>query len=164
MTKAVIFDLDGTLINLPIDYDRLFQELSKIMKTKNVHPITTTVARLDEKTKKKAFEIWESIELDALERMTVNDEGMNLYRRFSDKPKALVTMQGKTLTQNAFESLGISFDCVITREDSLSRKEQLRIAADGLKNPLKDTLFIGNTDEDANSAKETGCQFLRVGE
>jgi HAD superfamily hydrolase (TIGR01549 family) len=164
LTKAVIFDLDGTLINLPIDYDRLFQELGKIMKTKEVRPITTTVARLDEKTKKKAFEVWESIELDAFEKMTVNDEGMDLYRRFSDKPKALVTMQGITLTQNVFESLGLSFDSVITRADSLNRREQLELAAKKTGKTLRDTLFVGNTDEDAHAAEEAGCRFLKVGE
>jgi len=164
LIRAVVFDLDGTLINLPINYDRLFQEFAKIMKTKEVRPITATVAKLDERTKKKVFKVWESIELDALEEIAINDEGMALYKKFADKPRALVTMQGRTLTQNAFESFGLSFDCVVTREDSLSRNEQLRMAASGLKSSLKDTLFIGNTDEDANSAEETGCQFLRVGE
>lgn len=164
MIRAVIFDLDGTLINLPINYDKLFQEFAKIMKTKEVRPITVTVVKLDEKMKKKVFEVWESIELDAFEDMIINNEGMSLYKNFADKPRALVTMQGRTLTQNTFESLGLSFDFVVTREDSLSRNEQLRIAADKLKKPLKDILFIGNTDEDANSAKEIGCQFLKVGE
>ena len=53
MTEAVIFDLDGTLINLPIDYEKLFREFSEIAKIDDVHPITKIVSKLDEKTKKK---------------------------------------------------------------------------------------------------------------
>src|SRR4030042_1492473 len=87
LTEAVIFDLDGTLINLPINYDRLFQEIGKIAKTNEIHPITKTIAGLDEKTRKKIFEKWEKIELDAFENMTTINEGMNLYKKYHDTQK-----------------------------------------------------------------------------
>ena len=46
MIEAVIFDLDGTLIDLPIDYSKLFEEFSKIMKTTIAHPITRAISKL----------------------------------------------------------------------------------------------------------------------
>lgn len=164
MTEAVIFDLDGTLISLPINYDRLFQEISKITKTNEIRPITKIIANLDEKARKKIFEKWETIELDAFENMTMINEGMNLYKKYHDKPKALVTMQGRTLVKHALEQLTLSFDYILTREDSLSRTEQIRTATQKLKTNTQKILFIGNTDEDANAARETGCKFLKVGE
>lgn len=164
MNETIIFDLDGTLIDLPINYDKLFQEFSKIMKKTEIRPITKTISKLDERRKRRVFEVWETIELDAFENMTIVDEGMKLYKRFSKNPKALVTMQGKTLVQNAVEHTGLSFDFTVTREDSLDRTKQLGIAAKKLKTPLKKILFIGNTDEDSDAAKKTGCRFLRVGE
>jgi len=43
LIEAIIFDLDGTSIHLPTEYEKLFQELSEIMKTVNVRPLTKTV-------------------------------------------------------------------------------------------------------------------------
>lgn len=162
MIKAVIFDLDDTLIHLPIDYEKLFREFSKIMKTADVRPLTKSISKLDEKTKKKVFEVWDNAELAALADMKVNDEGFALYKKFSEKPRALVTMQGKALVQIVLERLGLSFNFVVTREYCLSRVEQLKIAAEKLGVPFQNVLFVGNIDDDFLAAKKVGCQFLRV--
>jgi HAD superfamily hydrolase (TIGR01549 family) len=164
LIEAVIFDLDGTLIHLPIDYERLFQEFGKIMKTENVRPLTKTVARLDERTRKRLFKAWDRAETEALAGMTTNNEGIAVYKKFSEKPRALVTMQGKALVDTVLERLGLSFDLVITREDCLDRSKQLRTAAEKLGTPVQNILFIGNTDEDRLTAEILSCQFLRVRE
>jgi HAD superfamily hydrolase (TIGR01549 family) len=164
LIEAVIFDLDGTLIHLPIDYDRLFREFANITKTENVRPLTKTISRLDEKTRKQLFKTWDRVEAEALAGMTTNYEGISLYKKYSDKPRVLVTMQGKALVKTVLKGLGLSFDLVITRENSLDRAEQLKTAAEKLKTHLPNILFIGNTDEDRLAAKMVSCQFLRVGE
>jgi phosphoglycolate phosphatase-like HAD superfamily hydrolase len=163
LIKAVILDLDGTLVHLPINYDKLFHEFSKLMKIENLRPLAKTILKLDEETKKKVFDVWDKAELEALPNMKVNDEGIILYNKFSKKPKALVTMQGKTLVKSLLEHLALSFDFIITRENCLDRTKQLKVATDRLKIPTQNILFIGNTDDDLRAAKITGCQFLRVG-
>lgn len=162
MINAVVFDLDGTLINLPVDYDKLFREFNKVTKNKNVRPLTKTIPKLDGDTKKRIFEIWDRAELEAFEHVTVNAEGMALYEKFRKKPKALVTMQGKLLIEKFLNCFSLSFNFAITREQSLNRLEQLKIAAEKLKVPLENMLFIGNTDDDLSAAKKLGCQFLKV--
>jgi HAD superfamily hydrolase (TIGR01549 family) len=164
LIKAVVFDLDGTLIHLPIDYERLFREFSRIMKTTDMRPLAKTIAKLDEKAKKQIFEVWDDAELAALTDMMVNDQGRALYKKFSKKPKALVTLQGRTLVKNVLERLNLSFNFVVTREDCLSRVEQLKIAAEKLEAPFQNILFVGNTNDDFLAAKKVGCQFLRVKE
>jgi len=164
LIEAVIFDLDGTLIHLPIDYERLFREFGNIMKTDNVRPLTKTVSRLDEKTRKQIFKAWDRAELGALPGMTTKDGGIDLYKKYSEKPRVLVTMQGKALVKTVLQRLGLSFDLVITRENCLDRTEQLKTAAEKLKKPLPNILFIGNTDEDRLTAKTVSCQFMRVEE
>jgi HAD superfamily hydrolase (TIGR01549 family) len=160
--EAVIFDLDGTLINLPVNYEKLIEEIENITKTEYVGPLTVAVSKLDEKTKKKVFKVWDEAELEALEKMTINDEGMAIYRKFSEKPKALVTMQGKALVKVVFERLKLSFNVVLTREDSLDRAEQLRHVIRSLKTPAEKTLFIGNTKGDLQAAKKAECRFRKV--
>ena len=162
MTKAVIFDLDGTLIHLPIDYNKLFQQFGKIMKTSNIRPLTKTVAALDVETQKKVFDVWEKTEIGALNKVTINNEGLAIYQKHSKTPKALVTMQGKTFVGKLLKTLHLSFVHVFTREDSLDRAEQLRVALKELEVSPSEVLLIGNTDEDSRAAKGIGCKFQRV--
>jgi phosphoglycolate phosphatase-like HAD superfamily hydrolase len=163
LIKAVIFDLDGTLVHLPIDYEALLREFGKIMKTENIRPLTKTVPNLDEKTRREIFEVWASEELAALPRITADEEGLMFYEKFCKEQKALVTMQGKALVKNVLERFRLSFDVVLTREDSLDRTVQLKTAAEKLGVQLRSVLFVGNEDKDRLAAKEVGCQFLKVG-
>jgi HAD superfamily hydrolase (TIGR01549 family) len=162
LIDAVVFDLDGTLVNLPINYEELFQEFSKIMNKEDIHPVTETISRLDEETRKKIFAVWSKAENAALKDMTINDEGMALYKRHLTKPKALVTMQGRELIPRILKPLDLSFDVIVTREDSLDRVDQLRTAAQNLNVQFQNLLFIGNTEGDLLAAEKVKCQFQRV--
>lgn len=163
MIKAVVFDLDGTLISLPIDYEGLFRRFSRILNTDDVRPLAKTVAGLDEKTRKKIFEIWDEEELALKDKITIKDEGVALYKKYATMPKALVTMQGKALVQTVLKPLGLVFKLAITRENSLDRAEQLKMVIQKVKVNPENLLFVGNTDGDLHAAEEVKCQFLRVG-
>jgi HAD superfamily hydrolase (TIGR01549 family) len=162
LIEAVIFDLDGTLIHLPIDYEKLFQEFKKIMHTDNVQPVTEKISKLDKKTQQQVFRAWDKTELVAAANITINKKGIEIYKRYSQKPKALVTMQGKAVVKNIFAKLGLSFNITVTRELSLNRTEQLENAAEKLKTQFDSILFVGNTENDSLAAEKAGCQFLRI--
>jgi HAD superfamily hydrolase (TIGR01549 family) len=162
--EAVIFDLDGTLIHLPVDYERLIREFEKVAHVESFHPLLEVVSKLDEATRVKVFKVWDLAELAAAPKTTVNNEGMNLYDSFAKKPKALVTMQGKALVAAMLEKLGLTFDVVLTREDSLSRTEQLKTASQKLNARLENVLFVGNSENDMVTAKQVMCQFQRMKE
>lgn len=162
MIKAVIFDLDGTLIQLPIDYQKMYATFSRIMEKEQIRPLLETVAKLDKKTKEQIFKAWDNAELEVAENITPNQEGMNLYHKYADKPKALVTMQGKAIVKVVINRYKLCFDFVATREDSLNRAEQLSITAEKLKTPLSEVLFVGNTEGDAAAAEKVGCQFWKI--
>lgn len=164
MIEAVVFDLDDTLVNLPIDYEKLFREFSQIMNKTEVRPLTKTIPKLDEGTRKRIFEAWDKAEREAFANMTVKREGLALYNRYADEPKALVTMQGQTIAQDIIEKLRLSFRFIVTREQSMDRTEQLRTALKKLETHAENALLVGDTDEDSAAAKNLGCQFLRVSE
>jgi len=160
--KAVIFDLDGTLVHLPIDYRKLFREFKKVINIEKVRPITQTVAGLDRETREKVFAVWDAAELEAFPQMIVKEEGLKIYQRFSTKPKALVTMQGRRIVEKILKAANLSFNVTITREWSLDRVEQLREAVRRLYVTSEEVLFIGDTHNDEISARKIGCNFLRV--
>jgi HAD superfamily hydrolase (TIGR01549 family) len=162
MTEATVFDLDGTLVDLPIDYERLFEEFRRIMRKNDVRPIVDTVSRLNSVTKEAVFAAWERAELAAADKTATNEVGMKIYKAHANKPKALVTRQGKAVTDVILKQTGLAFDIVVTREDTLIRTDQLRRAIQQLGAEVRNVLFVGNTKNDASAARTVGCQFQRV--
>jgi HAD superfamily hydrolase (TIGR01549 family) len=160
--EAVIFDLDGTLVHLPVNYERLIQEFEKVAHAESFHPLLEAVSKLDEVARGQVFKIWDLAELAASAGMTVNQQGMRIYSFFATKPKALVTMQGKAVVNAILEKLGLTFDVILTREDSLNRAEQLKLAAEKLEASFGDVLFVGNSENDALAAKQVTCSFQKV--
>jgi HAD superfamily hydrolase (TIGR01549 family) len=162
MIKAVVFDLDGTLANIPIDYEKLFEKFRKIMNMDNVRPLADTVSKVNTQTRKQVFKAWDTEELAVSKKITFNEEGIGIYRKFANKPKALVTMQGKKVVKIILEKAELAFEFIVTREDTLSRVEQLEKATETLGAQHKDMLFVGNTNNDSIAAKKLGCQFLKI--
>ena len=162
MIEAVVFDLDGTLVRLPIDYDGLFAEVREIMHVTDVRPLVDTVSRADGITRELVFAAWEKAELAVEKAVSANEAGMKIYTAHVDKRKALVTLQGKTIVEVIMKQFSLSFDVVVTREDVLFRVDQLAKAVGKLNVPISNVLFVGNTDGDAAAAEKVGCTFLRV--
>lgn len=162
MIKGVIFDLDGTLIRLPINYEALFRKFQRIMKTTQVRPLAQTIAVLDKKTRREVDEVWTRAELEALHDLRVNNKGIKLYQKFSGKPLALVTMQSRIAVKEILKKIGLSFDSVVTREESLSRTRQIEMVIEKLGLIPKDVLMIGDRESDEQAAQNVGCHFLLV--
>lgn len=163
ITAAFIFDLDGTLIDLPINYSAMFADFKQIMGVQEVRPILKTVAEIkDPAIRKRVFDAWERYEMAVVQRTIFHEEGIRIYNAHTDRPKALVTMQSKKTAKTIIDKFKLEFKAIITREDSFSRAEQLKMAAVKLDVPLKNILFVGNMDNDAEAAKAAGCQFKRV--
>ena len=163
MFKAVIFDLDGTLFDLPIDYSVLYKRVSEILNVGEIGSLLNTVAQIEDKqVLRKILDTWTRCELDIIDKITVHLEGMQFYNQHVKLPKALVTMQGKETVHSICKKFDLQFNAMLTREDSLNRANQLKMAATKLGFTLSDILFIGNIDNDENAAKEVKCQFIRV--
>ncbi|MCL1977370.1 MAG: HAD-IA family hydrolase [Candidatus Bathyarchaeota archaeon] len=163
MFKAIIFDLDGTLLDLPINYTALYKKVSELTGIAEINSLLKTVAEIkDQQVLRQVFDAWTGFELDIIDKITIHEEGMQLYEQHNRLPKALVTMQGKETVNEICQKFNLQFNTVFTRDNSLNRAEQLKLATTKLGYTLPDTLFIGNIDNDENAAKQVGCQFIRV--
>ena len=162
MIEAVVFDLDGTLVRLPIDYESLFEEFRRIMRVADVRPLVDTISRMDGRTRELVFGAWEKAELAVLGKVVANDKGMKVYGEFAGKRRALVTLQGKVVVEAVLRRFEFAFDVVVTREDALFRAAQLSKAVNQLGVDVRNVLFVGNTEGDAVAAEKVGCQFFRV--
>jgi len=162
MIDAVVFDLDGTLVNIPINYKKLYRKIEKLMRVHQIEGLTKTLQTINKEERMKAFEVWNGEELQALPEMTINDKGMKLYNVYSNKPLVLVTLQGRQTADIILKKLKLKFQFIITREDSLDRVEQIKIAIKKLEMDPRKVLIIGDRESDAIAAHEIGCQFLRI--
>ena len=80
MIEAVVFDLDGTLVLLPINYEMLFEEFKRIMRIKEVHPVVEVVSKTDRRTRELVFKVWDRAELSAMDNTIIKDEGLKVYK------------------------------------------------------------------------------------
>ncbi|UCB60490.1 MAG: HAD family hydrolase [Candidatus Bathyarchaeota archaeon] len=163
MIEGVVFDLEGTLVKLPIDYETLYKEIKRELKIRKIQPLTQTVGRLDNKAKQRVFSLWKRAELKAVPSMSVNEEGMRLYKKYSNKPVALVTLQGEAVVKKILDHFQLSFRIIVTREHEIRREQQIRRAINemgGLEH--RNVLMIGDRDSDEVAARHVGCKFVRV--
>lgn len=162
MTVGVVFDLEGTLVKLPIDYEMLYEEIERELKIPRVKPLTETLKKLDGKSRQKAYKLWEHAELEALTNISVNNKGMKLYKNYSKKPLALVTMQGRVVVRKILDRFHLSFTVIVTREDEIDRVQQIKIAIAEMSLKPSDVLVVGDRDNDEAAAKQIGCGFVTV--
>ena len=160
--KAAIFDLDGTLVNLPIDYEALYEEFKRIIGTKNIEPVTGTVDKLNAALKRKVFEAWTAAEFAILPKMTSVPEGLKLYQQYEAKTHGLVTMQGKKAVESILKTFQLSFQTIVTREDSLDRTTQIRMAIEKLRLEPENVIVVGDRETDKTAAENVGCKFKMV--
>jgi HAD superfamily hydrolase (TIGR01549 family) len=163
MIEAAIFDLDGTLVDIPIDYHTMVVEFKRILGVDEVRPFLVTLSKVTDAQKlKQVFDSWQEYESAVTDKITLHPNGMKLYQEHRDKPKALVTMQGKKTVQSVLAKFNLAFEAVVTREDALSRTKQLQLAAKQLKVPLRKVLFVGDKPNDEAAAQKLHCHFIKV--
>jgi len=164
--NLIIFDLDGTLVRLPIDYDSLRRRLYTEFGDKRVfESIYKFLLSLDDKGRERAFKIIDEFELESISSMYVDptlNEGFSLIEDFE---KALVTLQGLKPAKKILERIGLKdkFSIIVTREVSLDRTQQLMYVMNRLEANKEKTVFIGDTENDFRAAKTVGIVPIIVG-
>jgi len=159
--KALITDLDGTLVTLPIDWDRLRNEVRNLLNTD--HPLRPLAPSIPEASRgnltliKKAFELIEREELRASESAEFDEELYRFFRWIKELGMkiGLVTLQGRRPAERTLKRLGILkfFDSIVTREDSLIRLEQLLKSLRKLNTKPEETIFVGDSPSDVKVGK-----------
>jgi phosphoglycolate phosphatase-like HAD superfamily hydrolase len=167
---AYVFDLDGTLFTIPVDWVEVRDEVGKMAGA----PIGDTPLFLEVEQlvsirpsmRQTLFAMLDSHELKAVAEASPVSGALELLSHLSKVAKlGLVTMQGTAACDKILGRyrLGELFDVMVTREDSLDRAVQLRIALQSLASPPKDTLFTGDRLSDVVCGRRAGVDTVLLG-
>lgn len=163
--KAVILDIDGTLVMLPINWSMVVSEINRISRG-TIKSFLGFIARYY-----NTEEFWyihglvEEEELRALEGMKILDNASNHIEKLCNAVKiGFVTMQSRRAAVKIIDKLGLTrcTDTLITREDAPTRVAQLSITLNRLGVERRNVVFIGDKVGDAIAAIVSGISAVIV--
>ncbi|HVC27780.1 MAG TPA: HAD hydrolase-like protein [Nitrososphaerales archaeon] len=169
MARYVVFDMDGTLISLPVEWDKVRADLKRLTDTSLTfnpffHDVQTIVAK-DPLLLGPMMRTIDEYEAKAVPRAKLEECAMDVLTALSRKVElSLVTMQGRAACDGILESLSIGrfFASRFTREDSMDRAAQLRMALESLGAKEPEALFVGDRINDLNAARAAGVRFVMI--
>lgn len=168
MIKGIIFDLDGTLIKLPINYEKIFERLKILFNTKDEFtPLIPTIiskSNGNQKLLQDAFDIICEEETKAVSNFEIFENARDVLNYFKNQNYvlSLVTMQCKNAAKLALDKIQFShfFSSIITRDESTQRSEQIKNSLEILSLSSKNVLVVGDRIHDVHSAKQVGCSAI----
>lgn len=178
MPKLVIFDLDETLLRLPVDWDAVRAEVIAYGKKENVRfeegayiiALSSAISNTDAR-KKEVDSIWRKHELETMET-----KGPERYPKAEEFVKklhaqgfklAIASNNNHATIEKALELAGILrfFDRIVGRDDVMDTKpapDMLLKLAWKFKLEKKDIVFIGDSDNDEKAGAAAGIRTIRV--
>jgi phosphoglycolate phosphatase-like HAD superfamily hydrolase len=167
--RYCVFDMDGTLISLPVEWDKVRAELQRLTGTSlSFNPFFLDVLNIVAKDPLLLGPMMRTIdehEARAVPDARLEDGATDVLAALSRKAElSLVTMQGKAACDGICERLGIGkfFASRFTREDSMDRTAQLRMALASLGAKQTEAFFVGDRINDLNAARAVGVRFVMI--
>lgn len=164
--KAVVFDFDGVVTRLDIDWARVRRLVATIVD----RPVASLLRLLEELWNTPHYELISSVielyELDAVERA----------KPFPDVPHALsmlrergidvymATMQSRGPVDLFLHKHGLRehFRSVFTREDCPTKRCMLRLISTNFGIPFSSMVFVDDREEYGRDSRGLGVLFLHV--
>jgi len=164
--RHLIFDLDGTLILLPVKWSDVRRKLSEVLQ-RRVRSIVKLYSEIwmDKELFKVVSAIVEEHELKALTEVKVLDDSPKVLKELSSNYRlSLVTLQSDRVASAILDDLGVRslFLAKVTRDDIPLREEQIRIVLDRTGFRAEETVVIGDLMNDVRAALRVGCWAIHI--
>jgi HAD superfamily hydrolase (TIGR01509 family) len=153
--SAVIFDMDGTLVDSTYDWPQIRQSLGVTGPS-----IIDALNGLEEPDRSRKWAELEEIEKNATENARLHEGAHEILELFSTHglPTALVTNNSSVNTRRLLARFGLRFDVVLTRDSGLWKPSgaPIREAVNQLGVTPGDCLGVGDSHYDVLAAREAG--------
>lgn len=170
-TEAVVYDLDGTLVRLRVDWDAVAKDVTAVLDERGIDAagmdLWVMLELADETGNREAVE-------DAI--ATHEREGARRSERlpFADDvttahPVGVCSLNCEAACRIALDTHGLAdgVECVVGRDTLGTYKpdpEPLLAAVEGLDATPERTLFVGDSARDEETAERAGTRFSYVGD
>jgi HAD superfamily hydrolase (TIGR01549 family) len=159
--QGIIFDLDGTIVEVPYDWDLIKAEL----KTEG-QPILSHLEQLGEPEKSRKRRILEDHEQRAT-REAVLKEGMREFFSMLEQKgtaRALVTNNSQKNTQFLVNKFSLNFDVIISRESGLWKPSAapIKAAMEALGLSSRQCCVVGDSPFDVIAAEDAGITKIFI--
>lgn len=159
--KGVIFDMDGTVVDVPYDWIQIKTDLET-----QGEPILLYLKSLEEPEKSKKWKVLEKYEYEATRKAKMKF-GMRRFLNLLSKKGAkiaLVTNNSRKNVSYLLEKFGLEFDCVISRESGLWKPSGAPLLAALKKLGLQkeECCVVGDSHFDIKAANEAGIHHVFI--
>lgn len=181
--KAVLFDLDGTLVNLPINYDRVRERLKELFTRYHldsefkplVQSIETCLKELKtknfqddkiEKIRKLAYDVVDEEELRAVKssRLIPGSKEILAFAKKRNLFIAIFTRNGSKCTQEVFKKYRLPRPQIIASRDRVEKlkpeKEHVLYILDKLQLSAEECVIVGDSIHDVSAGKELNIKAI----
>lgn len=157
--RAVLFDLDGTLVNSPYDWPKIRRKLGVTGPS-----IIDELNGLPEPERSARWADLEAIEARASDAATMHTGAAGLLALLAEKglPTALVTNNSEANTRRLLDRFELRFDEVVTRDSGLWKPSGAPFAeaARRLGVPAGCCLGVGDSRYDILAARDAGLRAV----
>jgi phosphoglycolate phosphatase-like HAD superfamily hydrolase len=167
--KYVVFDMDGTLVSLPVEWDKVRSDLRRLTGTSlDFNPFFLdfqTIVAKDPGLFAPMLKIIDDYESKAVPGAKLEPGTIEALASLSKVAKlSLVTMQGRACSLAVLERFGIGkfFASRFSREDSMDRATQLGMALMSLGAEKDKSFFVGDRINDLRAARAVGVRFVMI--
>jgi len=186
--EAVVFDLDGTLVNSVIDYRKMVSGVSEILKAHGVEVdpsqrrIWEIIQRSEEQLdrlslgadewremNRKITEHLNAVELESVDKVTLIEGAKETLERLKGVrlKVGIATRSCNAATWEALRRTGLDafVDVLLARDDVPYPKpdpRHLLQVIESLGTSLDQAVFVGDTATDLRTAREAGVTFIGV--
>ena len=154
--RAVIFDLDGTLVDSQLDFQAMRSEMEI-----GPEPILETIAKLSPPRRAYCEAILARHEWEGAERSTPCPGAREWIRSLDDRgiPRAIFTRNARAIALRSLAKSGLPFTEIIAREDAAAKPDPEgihRLCATWRITP-REVLVIGDYLYDLQAAQNAGA-------
>jgi len=184
--QAFLFDFEGTLVDfqwnlsgavrdtlemlqsLGFSVDRLQGKKYSLLKNEAMR-IAPEIKQSPDQVRKKIDAIYDRFDEDALSRWNLRPQAKEVltFLKTNGIQTGLVSNVGRRALEGAIKKLGLSpfLDIILSRNEVQQLKpsgEGIRLALKRLQIPKEKALFVGDSIDDIQAAKEVGLRVIII--